>query len=69
MPNSSQSWETGRAFEQVPFEDGHLVGGGKMTPGLSVVCVVRHGDTSVQVMLTRAKESSRSDWGKTTAWK
>ena len=31
------------AFDQVPFEDGHLVGGGKMTPGLSVVRVVRHG--------------------------
>src|SRR6266478_7960230 len=42
--------------EQVTFEDGDLVGAGKVTTRLLV-----HGRTSVQVMLTRTEPSSRFD--------
>jgi hypothetical protein len=47
----------GDAFEEMAFDDGHLFVGLKMTLGT----FFGHGRTSVQVMLTRSKPSSRSD--------
>ena len=47
----------GDLVEEVPFEDGDLLGAGEMTTLLAVV----HDETSVQVKLTRTERFSRFD--------